>query len=226
MEFGVQFHPDKFYDQIAQQGVSIKWERASRCGCYDPDTRQPNVSCLFCYGRGWLYSEPYPDDDIKAIISGVTGKKEFMELGGIVVGDCTMTLHPKYRIGERDRISLLESTFRDNMLFIRGESDTFHFPASSLISLIELRQYETLYAVDEDYTLQDGRIVWEEDKGPADGEVYSALYLRHPLYYVYTELPLIRREIYVREKKTTKELPSRCLIRLEQFFNESEVVFG
>ena len=47
-----------YENALRRHGQSILWTRAILCPCIDPNTRQPELSCPSCRGRGRLYRPP------------------------------------------------------------------------------------------------------------------------------------------------------------------------
>ena len=55
------FQTARTYDEaLRRHSQSIIWTRSVLCPCFNPETSQPDYSCVLCYGRGRIYKEPGP----------------------------------------------------------------------------------------------------------------------------------------------------------------------
>lgn len=60
----IKFVTKAYEDLIKAQGIDVKWERASRCGCYKVDLGEADYKCPLCRGKGYTYLSP---SDVKAV---------------------------------------------------------------------------------------------------------------------------------------------------------------
>lgn len=68
--------------------VPLRWEQATRCGCFSIDSRQPNARCPSCSGTGVSYGPP---TSITALFRSQTRWESFRAEGEIDHGEASLT---------------------------------------------------------------------------------------------------------------------------------------
>jgi len=186
---GLGFCPDRLNTMLQLIGQAATWERASRCPCRSTRTGGADVACVVCKGVGWIWDAPQP---CSFGVSGSTPSRKFAAFAEWEDGDVLLTIpsdSPAYDMGERDRITLTDSSLRSAEVLTRGTQDTLRYrkPIAiltvwAIVNTIRKEYYESI-----DYLMDGPTIRWLTDPFPA-GQPYSVLYRARPEYFVYREL--------------------------------------
>ncbi len=104
--------------QIFDEGLRVRWEKASRCACnyvqrdptgseYDiTTTKEGDPSCVSCKGVGYLY---YGAQEIKALVHDTSADPTWLKIyGELMDGSVSITLLPEHVPGPRDRFVVLD----------------------------------------------------------------------------------------------------------------------
>jgi hypothetical protein len=229
---GYRINNKLFTDMVAGRGMPVMWERAQKCTCWDEYSGQPNNECKACGGFGYVYDEPVFENQV--LIMSLVNNKEFTPIGEYKLGDGIMTIpatkkhvdsvskiitypeNPLYYIGEWDRVTLLYTEYRTDETLVRGlplygrDADTLrNVNVTKIIKVLHADPDTgviTLYNKDTDYTVDDNKITWIS--GPEVGTRYSVMYLYHPVYIVYTQLPQSRDQ-------DGQNLPKKVVLRFK-----------
>lgn len=104
--------------QIFDEGLRVRWEKASRCACnfvqrdptgseYDiTTTKEGDPSCVSCKGVGYLY---YGAQEIKALVHDTSADPTWLKIyGELMDGSVSITMLPEHVPGTRDRFVVLD----------------------------------------------------------------------------------------------------------------------
>ena len=210
----IKLNQQNFEELITRRGIPVKWERSMRCSCWSEDSGQPQYSCKACQGWGYVYEPPIEEDAV--LVMALQMNRNDTPQGEFRLGDAVMTVPmrkrttneqglieyvdiPIYNIGEWDRVSLMNTTFRSHEHLVRGQGvygrmpDTLRNP--DVTSVLKVAKMDattgsvTEYIEDEDYQVFGNYIQWASGQGPSIGDRYSVLYYHRPVYIVYQQLP-------------------------------------
>lgn len=213
----VSLHQRKFEQMIKRRGKAVIWERAMRCSCFNEESGNPLEDCKACNGEGFIYDEPYVEDAV--LVMSLALNKEFTPVGEYSMGDAVCTVPyekqdksvvpyvnvkvPMYWIGEHDKVTLLSTQFKATRAVRKGtwyrgrEPDVL--PNTYVTEILRIIQADsdtgdvTVYESGTDYNLDGNKVIWlNGGQAPADGTFYTVMYLHHPTYVVYTDLPQAR----------------------------------
>src|SRR5690348_1854000 len=101
----VDFKSDEFDRAIHQKGANIIWQKSMFCSCVDEVTGQADYTCPACLGKSYLFFDP---QQIRAVVSGMTGDKDQIPIGLLDVGTAYMTTKSTDQIGFRDRLTFVD----------------------------------------------------------------------------------------------------------------------
>ena len=106
----IDFHPELFENFIKERGMRVSWEQAALCPCVRADelTGVPKFNCGDCYnGNQYVnYTE------LTAAVTNVAGQRNATLFGDLALGGIYVTVPGSYRLGQNDRIMLLDQTVR------------------------------------------------------------------------------------------------------------------
>lgn len=111
--------PNDLRQQIFDEGLRLRWEKASRCACnyvqrdqggdsaYDiTTTKEGDPDCPECHGVGYLY---YHAQEIKALVHDTSADPTWLKIyGELMDGSVAITLLPEHVPGPRDRFVCLD----------------------------------------------------------------------------------------------------------------------
>lgn len=196
-------------------GQDFQWRRASICPCTNPLSGAATPQCPKCAGKGRLWAAPV---DAKAGMTQQRINKVFAQMGLYEAGDATLTIHESsamYDAGHFDRITMLNSTDRFDLVLTRGDpTERLFFKVQSLERVFwytgkngegEVRE-GALPTVADDGTLEFGA------GGPPAGKQYSISGTRYAEYYVWDGMPSDRNEHF------GARLPKRVIARRFDLF--------
>ena len=201
-------------------GQRLLWRRASICPCINPLSGAANPKCPKCSGKGRIWGEP-----VEAT-AGVTQQKidkTWAMLGRYETGDATLTVpesSPLYEAGEFDRVTLLNSTDRFDMVLQHGAPVERLFfkvvkldrvfwytgPNDGTGTLVE----GALPAVDD-----SGVITWG-DGAPPVGKQYSLSGVKYDEYFLINGMPSDRGEHF------GARLPKKMIARAFDLFSRHQ----
>jgi hypothetical protein len=174
-----------FEEMIDAGGKMVTWQEAYKCSCWNIQSGSPNYECKACNGSGYVYRPPLT---IKALLTGIDTKKDFLPAGEWRVGDiaCTVTKqmrvgddwvdNPMWAIGEGDIVSLSDSEQKTSEVLIKGmplwrrPADTLLHPAAAILDITSLLTTnpdtgDITYFVpgvrDTDFTETGGVVTWD-----------------------------------------------------------------
>lgn len=221
----IDFYVDQFRDLINQKGMYVDWEQASVCQCITHDSGQPNFSCPYCKGSGFIYM---PKQSIRVLVTSFATGMKFEAMGFREPGTAYATPPQEYLFGYHDRLTFTDFTCKyseriqfhleDNMMV----SDTMN---RNLIDVIALSRDDVFLEPNVDFAITPDRyhIAFAiPDSYPGKwGESldFSCLYLTRPQYYVEDMVHELRATTTVRYEpaETYHELPKQYKIKRINF---------
>lgn len=207
----VDFDANEFDHAIANHGYRLVWTRRSECPCRPVDYQltQPNPNCTACSGTGYLYFGPDTPQDLSSqnlnptqqaavtrsggfLIYGImqplsAQDKRNDRLGGWMMGGSQVTVMWQNQLGFRDRLINLDSLYPYTETTIAPAPPLRQVPLRYLVApgLYLLQdEYGRRYRVNEDYTLDAGRVSFIDGKQPNAGTRLTAHYLTFAVYLV------------------------------------------
>lgn len=157
LEYGMV--QDKFDQLIEDNGKLVRWQAGYRCSCWVFSSSAPKHDCKACHGIGFIYQDPV---NVKALLTGIDLKKDFLPAGEWTLGDVTCTVpnkrkkytitpdgtseewedNPMWGIGQSDLVTLPDSEQRTSEVLTRGEpmwhraADTLLHPSDAILSIV------------------------------------------------------------------------------------------
>lgn len=194
-----QFDVFRFEDLISDpatggRGRPFRWESGRKCPCYVERLRSPKEDCPLCEGLGRVYTlkeNPEGGPFFGAILS-IMGDRKYAKFGEWLAGDSVLTFANALKIGDRDRITLLDGEYSESELLIRGTRDKLADVGA--FEVTECGDEERTYQVGLDFNLVDGEIAWVGQQ-PAEGVTYSVRYLARYAYVVWLQIPQDRTHV-------------------------------
>lgn len=189
----MRLDPAAFNEFLAGNiGQEFLWRRSSICPCVNMHSGAAFPRCPKCAGKGRLWASPVP---ARAGMTQQRINKVWAQMGLYEQGDATLTIpesSPLYDAGHFDRITMLNSTDRFDLVLVRGDpSERLFCKVESFGRVFWYTGQDgqgdvvegTLPSVDDDGMLAFG------SGGPPLGKQYSLSGTRYAEYYVYDGLP-------------------------------------
>lgn len=130
--------PDDLVQQIWDEGLRVRWEKAQRCACnlkvtyaadstYGFTSKEGAPECPDCRGTGYLY---YGAQEIRALVSATADNPKWLELyGELTDGSVQVTFLPEHVPSKRDRITILDEIRRyDEQIVHRENPEPLTYP--------------------------------------------------------------------------------------------------
>jgi hypothetical protein len=173
---------------------------------------------------------------VRGLVTNLMSHREWREMGEVHHRDLHLTvdrylktphttdnLNPVWQlIGEHDRFLVPHARIRTQQVLHRGEREHltygYVFSVERCYSLTSAFA-PTEYLEGEDFTLENGAVVWAEGKGPTAGRPYAIVYEAAPEYYVWRDLPQVRHQGGL-------ELPRRVALRLWEQYPRPGASYG
>lgn len=183
----MQLDPSAFNALLNHIGQSFAWKKAFSCPCVDPATNAPQLACLHCHGKGFLWS---------AAVSGVAGvpsqkvQREFAKLGQWESGDMMLSVgsdSPLYEMGERDRVMQLNGSDPFSMNLRKGHNDRLPWTVKQIDRVFWISG-GTLVEGSIPTQQADGTLLFTAGAPPA-GMSYSVSGKKFSEYFVFQEFP-------------------------------------
>lgn len=229
-----------------RQGYDLLWSRAVLCPCRsNAQTEQPDPSCVYCRGEGWLYVHPHPElfpeecdaigrmkreqgEHVRGLVQRMrVPRGEQKQAGSYLPGMGTLTVRPDVELGWRDRVIMVDAVMAFDQILTRN-SDTvtigrlvqtqMRYP---IVKVLDVRTSTARFRERTHWTLTEaGELAWVTGQGPASGGLYTIRYQMHPRWIV-TTFP--RTIIGYRQpskqtglpQDTFTSLPQHCEITLD-----------
>jgi hypothetical protein len=130
--------PLDLVQQIWDEGLRVRWEKAQRCACnlkvtnaadstYGFLAKEGAPECPDCRGTGYLY---YGAQEIRALVSATSDNPKWLELyGELADGSVQITLLPEHVPNKRDRFTVLDQIRRfDEQIVHRENPERLTYP--------------------------------------------------------------------------------------------------
>lgn len=130
--------PLDLVQQIWDEGLRVRWEKAARCACnlkvtYAADatygflSKEGEPSCPDCQGTGYLY---YGAQEIRALVSATSDNPKWLELyGELADGSVQITTLPEHVPSKRDRFTVLDQVRRfDEQIVHKSNPEPLTYP--------------------------------------------------------------------------------------------------
>ena len=206
--------PARFNQMIRQMGQAVSWRSASPCPNVNPDSGQPHYDCPLCRALGTLWAPPCPEPTW-AMLAGLKVQREYAAFGRWESGDVLVSIGsdcPMYAAGEKDRITLLDSTEPFQLVLTRDGTDRVIDGTIAELDRCFWLPPGGSVAVEGTLPTWDatGLLSWPAGAVQPDmGQQYSLVGRRHPEFFVFGELPQDRAHF------NGLELPRR--VQLKRF---------
>jgi len=195
-------------------GFDVLWARGLKCPCrMNPQTEQPDQTCGYCEGTGFMYVHPDPDNypeqlaftdgrvelyagglPIRAIITNMTWDAQIFEkFGEWVAGMANVSVRGDIRLHYADRLIMRDALMSFNQVLqqstlaatIAVGPDPTTMLRYPAVEVLEIRTHTTRWRNRQHFTVNNaGQIVWEALQGPAADAYFSVHYLYHPRWIV------------------------------------------
>lgn len=207
------FREEEFIRVIRQHGKHCVWRKALLCPCLNPETEQVTLDCPECNRDGYIYTQP---QRIQALMFQFDKKTSIYEKFGLYQeGTVNVTVEPKYRLGYRDSLELLDQVIPFNELLIKDNRrgrrtalpagvDSARFRIVSVAEVLYRTTAGELVSLEEGihYTITpEGWIMWtgRGNRTVKTGDVFSIHYDFHPIYMVASWMHVTRDDISSRK---------------------------
>lgn len=183
----MQLDPAAFNGLLNHIGQSFAWRKAFVCPCVSPATNAPQPVCPHCHGKGFLWT---------AAVTGVAGvpsqkvQREFAKLGQWESGDMMLTIgsdSPLYRMGERDRVTMLNGDDPFSINLRRGHNDKLPWQLKTIDRVFWIVGSDLVEGGTPTQQL-DGTLVFSAGAPPA-GVAYSVSGKKYSEFFVFQDFP-------------------------------------
>jgi hypothetical protein len=183
------------------------------CPCLTPE-RHPSPLCPGCKGVG-RFSIPGAMYPTTVLVVSESSAQTSQEAGIWMAGPIQVTTLPGIRLGELDKVRLVDIQDTFSEVLVRGLDDVLRFGAG--VTLEYVTDLTMRYEPTRDYTLlSPNTIQWTAGgQAPAFGQNYSVRYAAFPEYLVMGNSPRLRVEGHVPQTQVV------LLQRLDMLLQES-----
>lgn len=143
---------------VAEEGEQVRHLIGLRCFCHDA-SGQPNPNCMEHETGGWLYAE---EKIITGLVTDISQRRELMETGVFMPGDCVFSPLTSDTVSEGDKIIFTwPLPYGQGDPLVRGEgvSDKLYYEGVSGIFCIDENKQK--YVEGTDFRLSGKNIVWD-----------------------------------------------------------------
>ncbi len=155
-------------DQFTEEeGEEVLHSIGMRCFCHGADG-QPDPNCQEHENGGWLYLN---EERIVGLVTDISQRRELMETGVFMPGDCVFSPTSDAIVSEGDKITFTwPLPFGQGDVLLRGNCDHDGLYYSAVKGMICIDQSKTFYKQDRDYQLSGKSIIWNWTGKPSDGK--------------------------------------------------------
>jgi hypothetical protein len=155
-------------DQFTEEeGEEVLHSIGMRCFCHGADG-QPDPNCREHENCGWLYLNEEP---IVGLVTDISQRRELMETGVFMPGDCVFSPTSENVISEGDKITFTwPLPYGQGDVLLRNNSDQDGLYYSAVKGMVCIDEFKTFYKQDRDYQLYGKAIVWSWAGKPVDGK--------------------------------------------------------
>lgn len=211
----LKFNVPAFVRMIKDRGLPVSWEKAlfcsNRSNAVAPGGHDPN--CDVCDGSGYLYIQPTPT---QMLISGATLEQAFYIQGKADSGIATITALPENKIGYWDRVVVTQSTVRYTELVRRRENTLVDRLRYETLGVLHIQYKKTVFVPIRDFKVNGDNLTWTSNAKvrPPDGEFYSILIERRPVYIV-LDMTKHHRDQHDGNTGATEKMPLQVTAKLD-----------
>lgn len=209
------FNVDGFVRMIKDRGLPVRWEKAMLCGnrVSSPQPGDHDPNCDVCDGSGYLYIQPR---ETQMLVQGATLEQTFFIQGKFDSGVATITSLPEDKISYWDRVTLTKSTVRYTELVRRREDTFVDRLRYETLDVLHVQHKKKTFIPVRDFRVEGDTLIWtKNDKvRPKDGEFYSILIERRPVYIVLNMLKH-HRDQHDGNTKATQSMPLQVTAKLD-----------
>lgn len=165
-----------------EEGEQVTHFTGLRCFCHGADG-QPDPNCSEHENGGWLYVDEKP---MTGLIVDISQRRELMETGVFMPGDCVFSPTSSDTVSEGDKIVFTWALpYGQGDVLVRGNgaSDTLYYSGAGGIFCID--ESKTIYTSGTDYQFDGRKIVWSwtgksaTAKKPRMGAKYTIKYMAY-----------------------------------------------
>lgn len=154
-------------DQFVQEeGEFVRHQTGIRCWCHGADG-QPDPNCTQHESGGWLYLD---EETITGLVTDISQRRELMETGAFMPGDCVFSPLSDAVVSEGDKIIFTWSLpYGQGDVLVRDSSpsDSLYYEAVSNIVCFD--ENKAKYRENVDFRFDGKSIVWSWPDKPAGG---------------------------------------------------------
>ena len=179
-------------DFVTEEGEEVIHSVGLRCYCHGPDG-QPNPNCPDHENGGWLYVN---EETITGLVTDISQRRELMETGAFMPGDCVFSPLSDAVISEGDKITFTwPLPYGQGDVLVRGTDgyDPLYYEAVRALFCID--ENKAIYKQDRDFQLQGKQIIWtwagKTGNAPPMGTKYTIKYMAYIEWLVF--VPPIER---------------------------------
>jgi hypothetical protein len=143
---------------VEDEGETVRHLVGLRCFCHGADG-QPDPNCQEHESGGWLYSD---EKSIIGLVTDISQRKELMDTGVFMPGDCVFSPLSEDTISEGDKIIFTwPLPYGQGDVIVRGTGsyDELYYESVSGIFCIDERK--TKFVEGQDYKLSGKLILWD-----------------------------------------------------------------
>ncbi len=164
---------------VEEEGEEVRHLIGLRCFCHGADG-QPDPNCTLHENGGWYYGD---EKTIIGLVTDISQRRELMETGVFMPGDCVFSPLTQDMVSEGDKIIFtwpLPHGQGDPLLRGSAASDNLYYEAVKAIFCID--ENRVIYKQDIDFRLSGKQIIWAwagkttPTKAPAAGVRYTIKY--------------------------------------------------
>lgn len=186
--FRVHLFKDGFDQLVQVHGYRVDWEKATQCPDFIAnDGDQHTIDCPTCSdANGFVY---YETTRTKMVIQGIKLEHIYRAEGRFDLGTVLVTSFSDNDVQIWDKITMIDSTERFNEKITRNSVNLTDRTRYFIHGVQILRNPETIFTENEEFSIQNGQIVWANDTvAPTDGDIFTIDYIHHPVY-ITVEMP-------------------------------------
>lgn len=217
-----QLNPDFIRGQI-DSGMSyvVLWEKGLTCPRRVEDADNHDINCSLCEGTGFLYVDPI---ETKAIVSSISLHQMYQSFGRFDAGMAQISLPSGLKPSWWDRITLVEATVRYNEPVLRDATSLCKLryditaPLDAETGVLTIVDSNGSVYDATTYTVPNGKLVWVDGAGPAEGTYYTVSYFVKPRYVILDlthQVRLFSTDRTGSEAQPKSEFPVQCVGKLE-----------
>lgn len=151
---------------VEAEGELVKHLTGMKCWCHD-DQGRPDPNCDEHENGGYLYVN---ERQITGLVTGISNRKDLLETGLFLPGDCIFSPLSGEPIAEMDKIVFtwpLPHGTGDALVRGDEDTDTLYYEAVKAIFCID--ENRTVYKEGRDFRFVGRTIEWQWEGKPVDG---------------------------------------------------------